>query len=340
MTATGHACTLTLPNGRSERFYTPHPATCAVLGQVADHDAFTGHHRAASAQLQAQAHAAFAALAHPTLVAEARPDPTGEQDTHCYHLDGVPQVSRTGNGDGYVTTTIRQGLSTHTKALPALPVLLGDLTRYAQDVTAQAVDHLALATRPVQEHFILTVHTTGAEADAFLVRHGHHYRTLGVTLTRAPLQVDNPARAHRREIHERITAADHDTRSQDPYVRAAGHDLRASAYADLAQHLSTAQEETTLATALARAAHADRAAAATTRFEHAIPTGMPLAEVSLLGLHQCRTCGRPWQRSSQGRCPHCPGLMFGPTPRTVEQARDYPDPIEVNLDDFARPALT
>lgn len=81
----------------------------------------------------------------------------------------------------------------------------------------------------------------------------------------------------------------------------------------------------------------DQETAARIRFEHRIPTLFPKSMAAQAGLQRCEWCGRPWQADPEGACEHCPRLMWGPAPRSAEQARKGPAPIEVTRDQM-RPA--
>jgi hypothetical protein len=61
-------------------------------------------------------------------------------------------------------------------------------------------------------------------------------------------------------------------------------------------------------------------------FKQCIPTLFPRSEAGKLHLRACAACGRPWQRSTEGACPKCPRITFGPSPSTVAQARRFPQP--------------
>ncbi len=77
------------------------------------------------------------------------------------------------------------------------------------------------------------------------------------------------------------------------------------------------------------AAILDQEAAAAVRFEHRIPTLFPRSEAGKLHLPACPSCGRPWQRATEGACPQCPRITFGPSPSSTAQAAQYPDPEPV-----------
>jgi hypothetical protein len=119
---------------------------------------------------------------------------------------------------------------------------------------------------------------------------------------------------------KRLDAAEAALRSDDPYQRAAAHMARAAVYYEL-------YEKTLLGpvnkAAYARAALMDETTAARIRFKHGIPTITPQTEATLLGLGVCGQCGREWQIGTDGACPSCPRVAFGPTPRTLQEATDW-----------------
>jgi hypothetical protein len=116
---------------------------------------------------------------------------------------------------------------------------------------------------------------------------------------------------------EHLDAAEARLDDPDPYVRAAAFESRARLHIQLYAQTTDA----VYAAACARASVCDDMSAARIRFEHGIPTIRPGTEQKLLGLRLCERCGRPWQASTEGACPHCPRLLFGPTPGSRDDAR-------------------
>jgi hypothetical protein len=119
---------------------------------------------------------------------------------------------------------------------------------------------------------------------------------------------------------ERLDEAEAHLRDPDPYRRQAAHDARAMVYDGLAAQTS----DSVYHAACIRAAICDRTSAARIRWQHGIPTLYPRTEAHLLGFGQCPECGRPWQLSTAGACPHCPTLQHGPTPTSAAAAAELP----------------
>ncbi|WKV76612.1 hypothetical protein AW27_034245 (plasmid) [Streptomyces sp. PCS3-D2] len=145
------------------------------------------------------------------------------------------------------------------------------------------------------------------------------------------------------EIDRRINAAgdviDHETQvhraggQDDPYRRAAAFEARSMGWLELAAHA----EGSNFHAACMLASFHDQETAARIRFEHRIPTLFPKSMAAQAGLQCCEWCGRPWQADPEGACEHCPRLMWGPAPRSADQARTGPAPIPVTREQL-RPA--
>jgi len=106
--------------------------------------------------------------------------------------------------------------------------------------------------------------------------------------------------------------------TDDPYLEASAFQARAGIYYSLAASTS----EPVYAAACARAALQDETSAARIRFTNGIPTLTPRTEAARLGLNTCDWCGRPWQANGEGACPHCPRLLFGPSPRSIPESAE------------------
>lgn len=123
---------------------------------------------------------------------------------------------------------------------------------------------------------------------------------------------------------ERLDRCEEDLEDPDPYVRAHAFHARAGVYSELA----AATTSDVYQAACYRSEVLDKSTAASIRFTAGIPTLFPRTETSLLGLNTCEWCGRPWQVSAEGACPHCPRLMFGPSPTSRADADRYARPVE------------
>lgn len=321
--------------GHTIRYLSTTPEPHAVIGTVWDHERFMAHHASLHVAHNTSAHAIMVALADGRVSCEPNPRSAHGDDTHVYRLQGADSVTLTGGGDGRVPIALNGGPTQRDRVVDALPALIETATAQLAHHARAALEHLTLSQRPVEDHIVVSTHPDPETAAQAAVHREPEYHPAGVSLSLAHARVTHPEGSRRREITERIAQADRDTRAADPCVRASAHDLRAGAYADLAATLRGTDD--TLAAAVERAATTDRVAAATTRFEYAIPTAMPLTEVRHLPLRACPSCGRPWQRASRGRCPHCPRLVFGATPHTLEQARDLPPGVPISLDEYAHP---
>ncbi|MCY0923194.1 hypothetical protein OS965_34520 [Streptomyces sp. H27-G5] len=142
-----------------------------------------------------------------------------------------------------------------------------------------------------------------------------------------------------RRINEAGDAIDHETEvhraggQDDPYRRAAAFEARSMAWLEMAAHA----EGSNFHAACMLASFHDQETAARIRFEHSIPSLFPKTMAGRVGLQCCDWCGRPWQADPDGACEHCPRLMWGPTPRTANEARTGPAPIPVTREQM-RPA--
>lgn len=103
----------------------------------------------------------------------------------------------------------------------------------------------------------------------------------------------------------------------DSYRRAQAFDTRSMAWLELAR----LAEGTEYHAACMLASFHDQETAARIRFEHSIPSLFPQTMAARVGLQCCEWCGRPWQADPEGACEHCPRLMWGPTPRSADEAR-------------------
>uniref|UniRef100_UPI002F90F5E8 hypothetical protein n=1 Tax=Streptomyces virginiae TaxID=1961 RepID=UPI002F90F5E8 len=119
----------------------------------------------------------------------------------------------------------------------------------------------------------------------------------------------------------------------DPHRRAQAFDARSMAWLELASHA----EGSHFHAACMLASFHDQETAARVRFEHSIPSLFPQTMAGRVGLQCCEWCGRPWQAAPEGACEHCPRLMWGPTPRSADEARTGPAPIPVTREQM-RPA--
>lgn len=111
----------------------------------------------------------------------------------------------------------------------------------------------------------------------------------------------------------------------DPYRRAQAFFARSMAWLELARHA----EGTEYHAACMLASFHDQHTAAALRFEYSIPTLFPQTMAAHAGLQCCEWCGRPWQADSEGACERCPRLMWGPTPRSADEAQARPAPVPV-----------
>lgn len=142
--------------------------------------------------------------------------------------------------------------------------------------------------------------------------------------------------AHVAGIIRRLDEATGAAGSADPYRRVAALTSRAMSWQDLAEVMSQAAGGDIdlggdmLAALLERAARAamfaadlDQHEAARTRVMHAVPTLTPRTEVARLGLIRCEACGEYWiPDADRPDCPDHPGVVHGPTPRDVDEARE------------------
>lgn len=126
----------------------------------------------------------------------------------------------------------------------------------------------------------------------------------------------------REQIEAALDEAEALFKDEDPYLRQAAFDAAAHAYTELAQTTT----DPTWVTAAVQAAEMYRTNAALVRFQHGIPTLFPGAEAMRIGLAECTECGRAWQLDATGACAHCPQLLWGPTPRSIEEADALPQP--------------
>lgn len=130
-------------------------------------------------------------------------------------------------------------------------------------------------------------------------------------------------------IETNLDEAEQAYSSHDPYRKAAGYDLAGRLYTELASHVA----DSTLAAACMQAGQHYQVLAAQTRFTHRVPTLFPRREATLLGLlGRCAACGRGWSLDPDGACPHCPRLLYGPTPDSTEHAAGLPRPQRAVLD--------
>lgn len=133
----------------------------------------------------------------------------------------------------------------------------------------------------------------------------------------------------RAAIEANLDEAERAYQSDDPYRKAAGYDLAGRLYTELACHV----DDRTLAAACMQAGQHYQVLAAQTRFTHRIPTLFPRREATLLGLlGRCVACGRGWSLDPGGACPHCPRLLYGPTPDSAQHAAGLPRPQRALLD--------
>ncbi|MEU8765005.1 hypothetical protein [Streptomyces sp. NPDC048659] len=145
------------------------------------------------------------------------------------------------------------------------------------------------------------------------------------------------------EIKRRLDEADrvlqeetelhHAGEQDDPHRRAQAFDARSMAWLELAAHAEGSEYHA----ACMLASFHDQETAARIRFEHSIPSLFPQTMAARVGLQCCEWCGRPWQADPEGACEHCPRLMWGPTPRSAEEAVTGPKPIPVTREQM-RPA--
>jgi len=323
--------TVTMPNGTSLRYVTNRCAPWAVIATATDHPLLLKHHEEQHIRHNTSAHALLKAINEASVICEENPRASNADDTHTYRLAGLSAPVLMGGGDGYVHVRIRHETDTRTHTLPALPALLERATALLAEHTRSALRDLALANRPVYDHTVIGFYEDEAAAEQAATHNADTYLRSGQKLSTRRARVDAPEHTALAEIHERLTQARRDTMSTDPCVRARAYELRATAYNDLAEHAESTTGDKITADGLRHAAHGDRTSAALIRYKHAIPTPLPRADLHRLPVHSCASCGRPWQRSPHGKCPQCPRLMYGPTPNTIEQARDYPSGIEIDL---------
>ncbi|GHF75492.1 hypothetical protein GCM10010218_65560 [Streptomyces mashuensis] len=134
-------------------------------------------------------------------------------------------------------------------------------------------------------------------------------------------------------VIERETERQREEGVSDPCRRAQAFDARAAAWLELARHAQGSEYH-----AACMLAHFhDQETAARIRFEHSIPSLFPQTMAARVGLQCCEWCGRPWQADPEGACEHCPRLMWGPTPRSAEEARTGPKPIPVTREQMQPP---
>jgi hypothetical protein len=126
-------------------------------------------------------------------------------------------------------------------------------------------------------------------------------------------------------VIERETERQREEGISDPYRRAQAFQARSMAWLELARHA----EGTEYHAACMLASFHDQETAARIRFQHSIPSLFPRTMVAHVGLQCCEWCGRPWQADPEGACEHCPRLMWGPTPRSADEARTGPAPQPV-----------
>lgn len=144
-------------------------------------------------------------------------------------------------------------------------------------------------------------------------------------------QPPDPA-GKRARIEATLNDAEKGFKSEDPYTKAHAYEVAGSMYAELATTITDA----TLSNACLQAGERYKSLAARVRFLNHIPTLLPKAEAEMLGLlGRCHTCKRPISVDPGGACPDCPHLMWGPTPRTEEEATLMPRPSAVNPANWA-----
>lgn len=145
-------------------------------------------------------------------------------------------------------------------------------------------------------------------------------------------QVTDPTAAKRARIEATLDSAEKAFGSNDPYARAHGYQVAGTMYTELA----TTVKDPLLKVACLQAGERYMALAARVRFLNHIPTLLPKTEAEMLGLlGRCETCSRPWSVDSAGACADCPQLLWGPIPRTEEEARLMPRPRAVNSANWA-----
>lgn len=132
----------------------------------------------------------------------------------------------------------------------------------------------------------------------------------------------------RAQIDEHLDFAEQHFTSDDPYEQAYAYTCACLAYDALAVY----QDDLALRMACHQAALMYETRAARVRFENGIPTTKPMTEVEMLGPMSCEHCGAPWQiPASHQRCPQCPQLLFGPTPTSLADVANYPEPTVVDV---------
>jgi len=143
------------------------------------------------------------------------------------------------------------------------------------------------------------------------------------------------ARARWHETNIAIGKASGHGTPLDPYRYAALLDARAGWWdhlghlADCAAGTGPGVVRDVYAIACTYAAELDRQGAAEVRFCYRIPTLHPGSDASRLGLNIqpgrfCPACERPWQQGRDGTCDVCPDLVYGITPRSLDEAASYP----------------